>query len=311
MPRLGTESSFGSPNTLERIAPLPDLPGWRAGITARPRVSIIIPAFNAESTLNECLARIFQSAYEAIEVILVDDGSTDSTRAIAASFPARVVPTEGRVGPAAARNLGARLAEGDILFFIDTDVMLRPDSIDRVVKRFEEGDVDAVCGVQAVCMRHRDLVSQYKNLWMRWTYLRLRGDVPLFYTTAAAILRSRFWEAGGFDPAYGTPSLEDTAFGQKLARLGIRVQVQPDLEVEHVKRYSLAGLLQTDFRRAVALSAIEAAAPRRARGRTTAPCRRPTSRASRWPGSGRWRSLPGWPSGHRRSVPWASSRARL
>ena len=80
------------------------------------------------------------------------------------------------------RNLGARAAEGDILFFIDSDVMLRPDSIDRLVRRFADGDVDAVCGVQAADMRHRDLASQYKNLWIRWTYLRLdRRGAALLY----------------------------------------------------------------------------------------------------------------------------------
>jgi GT2 family glycosyltransferase len=218
---------------------------------------MIIPAYNAESTLAECLTRIFESTYEVLEVVLIDDGSTDGTREIAARFTVRLVSTEGRVGPAAARNLGARVAEGDILFFIDTDVMLRPDSIERLVRRFAAGDVDAVCGVQAVETRHRDLFSQYKNLWIRWTYLRLTGEVPLFYTTAAAILRAAFWQAGGFDAGYTTPSLEDTAFGQTLARLGIRVRVQPDLEVEHVKRYSVASLLRTDFRRAVALARLK------------------------------------------------------
>ena len=215
-----------------------------------PRVSIIIPAYNAERTLAECLAHIFRSTYEAFEVVLIDDGSTDGTREIAAGFPVRLVPTKGRVGPAAARNMGAWVSEGDILLFIDTDVMLQPDSIDRMVRRFAGGDVNAVCGVQAVEMRHRNLASRYKNLWIRWTYLRRTGEVPLFYTTAAAIPRALFWQTGGFDVGYSTPSLEDTAFGQKLARLRIRVRVQPDLEVEHVKRYSLASLLRTDFRRA-------------------------------------------------------------
>jgi GT2 family glycosyltransferase len=230
---------------------------WREALPLRPRVSVIIPAHNAETTLAECLTRVFQSAYETFEVVLVDDGSIDGTRAIATAFPVRLVPTGGRIGPAAARNLGARAAEGDILFFIDTDVMLGPDSIDRLVRRFAEGNVDAVCGVQAVDMRHRDLVSQYKNLWMRWTYLRLTGEVPLFYTTAAAIPRALFWQAGGFDTGYTAPSLEDTAFGQKLARLCIRVRVQPDLEVEHVKSYSLVNLLRTDFRRAIALARLK------------------------------------------------------
>ena len=80
-----------------------------------------------------------------------------------------------------------------------------------------DGDVDGFCGVQAAEMRHRDLVSQYKNLWMRWTYLRQSGDVPLFYTTAAAIRRDAFLRVGGFDVGYATPNVEDTAFGQKLA----------------------------------------------------------------------------------------------
>jgi GT2 family glycosyltransferase len=233
------------------------LPEWRVALPSRPRVSIIIPTYNGESTLAECLACVFRSSYEAFEVVLIDDGSTDRTREIAAGFPVRLISTEGRVGPAAARNLGARAAEGDILFFIDSDVMLRPDSLDLLVRRFADGDVDAVCGVQAAAMRHRGLASRYKNLWIRWTYLRLKGEVPLFYTTAAAIPRALFWRAGGFDNGYTAPSLEDTAFGQKLARLGARVRIQPDLEVEHVKRYSLTGLLRTDFRRAVALARLK------------------------------------------------------
>jgi glycosyltransferase involved in cell wall biosynthesis len=222
-------------------------------LEAVPRVSVVIPAYNGEATLVECLVRVFESSYERLEVVLIDDGSTDRTREIAARFPARIESTARRVGPAAARNLGARLAEGDILFFIDADVMLRPDTISRLVGRFARGDCDAVCGVQSAEMRHHSLPSLYKNLWIRSTYLRSTGEVPLFYTTAAAIRRSSFRQAGGFDPGYTTPSTEDTAFGQKLARLGIRVQVQPDLEVEHVKRYTLGSLLRTDLRRAIAL----------------------------------------------------------
>jgi GT2 family glycosyltransferase len=216
-----------------------------------------MPVYNAESTLAECLTRLCNSSYADFEIVLVDDGSTDHSRAIAANFPVRVVPTEGRIGPGAARNLGARAAEGDLIFFIDSDVMVQPDTIARLAARFEVDDIEAVVGVQASDMRYRDLVSQYKNLWMRWTYARLEGDVPLFYTTAAAIKREAFLRSGGFDRGYATPNVEDTAFGQKLARLGMRVRVEPELEVEHVKRYSLWGLLRTDFMRAVSLTRLK------------------------------------------------------
>lgn len=223
-----------------------------------PRVSVVIPVYNAEDILQECLTSLHASSWRDFETILVDDGSTDGTRSIAARFPVRVVSSGGRVGPAAARNLGARMAEGDILFFIDADVMLRPDSLTRMVEQFDSAqDVDAFVGVQSAVMRHRNLVSQYKNIWMRWTYLRQQGDVPLFYTTAAAIRREVFLRAGGFDHGYATPNVEDTAFGQKLQRLGVRVQVQRDLEVEHVKRYSLKTLLRTDFMRAVSLTRLK------------------------------------------------------
>lgn len=222
-----------------------------------PRVSVVIPVYNAEATLAECLTRLHQSTMTDFETIVVDDGSTDRSREIAARFPVSIVPSPGRVGPAAARNLGARAARGDILFFIDSDVMVRPDTLAVLVDGFAHSDVDGFCGVQAAEMRYRDLPSRYKNLWIRWTYLRKTGDVPLFYTTAAALKRDRFLAVGGFDTGYDLPSVEDTAFGQKLARLGVKVRVHPQLEVEHVKRYSLRSLLEVDFRRAVSLARLK------------------------------------------------------
>src|SRR5499425_978232 len=224
---------------------------------ARPRISVVMPVYNAATTLAECLTRLCTSTFGDFEIVIVDDGSTDQSRAIAENFPVRIVPTSGRVGPAAARNLGARMATGEVLFFIDSDVMVRPDTLGLLAESFEAGDVDGLCGVQAAQMRYTNLASQYKNMWMRWTYLRQTGDVPLFYTTAAAIRREAFLRVGGFDQGYATPNVEDTAFGQKLARLGVRVRVHPDLEVEHVKAYSIRGMLRTDFMRAVSLTRLK------------------------------------------------------
>src|SRR5262245_1629380 len=251
-----TEAPHGG---LRRVTSLTRWLSRRKGPAAQaaPKVSVVIPVYNAEATLEECLAKLGRSTFEDFEVVVVDDGSTDGSRGIMARFPVRVVPTSGRVGPAAARNLGAQVATGEILFFIDSDVMVRPDTLAILVGGFARTGLDGFCGVQAAEMRYRDLVSQYKNLWMRWTYLRQTGDVPLFYTTAAAIRRDSFLRVGGFDVGYATPNVEDTAFGQKLRRLGVRVRIHPEVEVEHVKQYSLRGMLRTDFMRAVSLTRLK------------------------------------------------------
>lgn len=252
-------NQMNDPSRTNRVTSMARWLSRRRGAQAAPapRLSVVIPVYNAEATLKECLTRLYESRFRDFETIIVDDGCTDQSPAIAAAFPARIVPTSGRVGPAAARNLGARMAMGELLFFIDSDVMVRPDTLALVAESFEAGDVDGLCGVQAAQMRYTNIASQYKNLWMRWTYLRQTGDVPLFYTTAAAIRREAFLRVGGFDQGYATPNVEDTAFGQKLARLGVRVRVHPDLEVEHVKEYSLGSMLRTDFMRAVSLTRLK------------------------------------------------------
>ena len=227
-----------------------------------PSVSVIIPVHNAAATLKECLTRLGQSIVADFEVIVVDDDSTDHSNEILADFPVRLLQSSKRIGPAAARNLGAQAATAKFLFFIDSDVMVRPETLERLLDAFNRTDVDGLCGVQTAEMRHRNLVSQYKNQWMRWTYLRQAGDIPLFYTTAAAIRRDVFFRAGGFDVGYTSPNVEDTAFGQKLKRLGIRVQVHPGLQVEHVKHYSLWDLLRTDFIRAVSLTRLKLRHPK-------------------------------------------------
>lgn len=227
--------------------------------TATPRISIVMPVYNSERLLGECLAAVNASTFRDYEVIVVDDSSTDRSREIAAAHGARVVPSGGRLGPGRARNKGVEHVRGDIVFFIDSDVVVRPDTLGRLVAAFDrDPGVAGLMAVQSPTMRFRNLCSVYKNLWMYYTYVRRAGqDVPLFYTTAAAIRRDAFIASGGFDVNYVDPNIEDTDYGQKLASQGFRVQILPDLEVEHVKGYDLAGLLRVDFLRSMSLARLK------------------------------------------------------
>jgi GT2 family glycosyltransferase len=232
-------------------------PDGRAAAT--PKISVVMPCYNAERLLPECLAALRASRGVDFELVLVDDSSTDRSRAIAEEHGATVVPSGGRLGPAGARNVGVEHARGGIIFFVDSDVMVRPDTLARLADAFDRDPaLDGVIAVQAPAMRFRNICSLYKNLWMYWTYVRRAGeDVPLFYTTAAAIRRQAFVDSGGFDLNYTNPNVEDTDYGQKLARLGYRIRILPDLEVEHVKGYDLAGLLRVDFLRSMSLARLK------------------------------------------------------
>src|SRR5215831_3669837 len=95
-------------------------------------ISVIIPVYNSARYLRACLQQLCLSNITDYEYIVVDDGSTDASPEVAREYGATVLHTGQRRGPAYARNLGAREAKGDILFFIDADVCVYPDTLERV-----------------------------------------------------------------------------------------------------------------------------------------------------------------------------------
>lgn len=236
-----------------------------------PFLSIVIPARDAAATLPETLASVARlAATRPFEAILVDDGSSDATAAIAAAAGARVVPCEGR-GVADARNTGARVARGDVVLFADADVILPVDTIEVLHDRLVVKGYDACTGRLSHVHRHAGFASQYKNLWMAFTYESLPEDVTLFYTSASAIRRELFLELGGFSKSFVAPSVEDTAFGQVLGDHGCRVAAEQRLAVEHLKAYTPREVLQLDFQRSRALTRVFLGRGRRAarRGNTS------------------------------------------
>jgi glycosyltransferase involved in cell wall biosynthesis len=101
-------------------------------------ISIVIPAYNGGHSLDQCLDAIGRLIAPPDEVIVVDDGSTDGSIEHAAAPAIRFQRTRGRKGPAAARNIGAGVATGDIVLCLDSDVCVHADGIDRVQVRAAE-----------------------------------------------------------------------------------------------------------------------------------------------------------------------------
>jgi GT2 family glycosyltransferase len=224
-----------------------------------PSVSAIMPVYNGSAYLETTLPPLIAMlGRDLLEVIVVDDSSTDGSSAIAERMGAEVIPSGGRLGPAAARNLAAGRARGDVLFWIDVDVRLHADAAGKVRRAFAESDVAAVFGSYDDRPSDPGFWSQYKNLLHHYTHQRAGREASTFWTGCGAVRREAFLSAGGFDGRrYPLPSIEDIEFGYRLRARGGRIGVLHDLQGTHFKRWTLAELLRTDiFQRAIPWSRL-------------------------------------------------------
>lgn len=214
----------------------------------KPAISLVIPVYNAAEHLRTCLEHLARSTVPGLECIVVDDGSSDESARIAREFGARVVDAGKQGGPARARNLGAKEARGELLLFIDADVCVYPDTLEKIVTAFEEDpEMAALIGSYDDSPPSKGFISQYKNLMHCFVHQHGRRHASSFWSGCGAIRRSVFFEHGGFDESYGRPAVEDIEFGYRLVRAGRKVILDRTLQVKHLKRWTLAGLLKTDI----------------------------------------------------------------
>src|SRR4051812_34634741 len=96
----------------------------------QPLISIVIPVYNGEAFMEQAIESALGQTWPRTEVVVVDDGSSDQSAEIAASYPVKLVK-QGNEGVAAARNRGVDEAEGDLLSFLDQDDMIRPEKLER------------------------------------------------------------------------------------------------------------------------------------------------------------------------------------
>ena len=179
---------------------------------------------------------------------MVDDGSTDDTVAVAQSFGARVLRTEKRSGPARARNIGAHAAGGTILYFIDADVCVYPNTLARVLDDFQQDpELAALIGSYDSSPSKQDFLSQYKNLMHCFVHQSSRRQACTFWSGCGAILKNIFLEHSGFDESYQRPAIEDIELGYRLFRAKRKLILDSRLQVKHQKAWSFFGLVKTDI----------------------------------------------------------------
>lgn len=214
-----------------------------------PRVSVIVPFFNQPELLPKCIESILASTYKDIEIIAVDDCSTDDSWDRISTQNVKGISTLKNVGPAAARNLGAKLARGEFLFFFDSDVSVKPNVIEQTVKIFDENpELAAVFGAYTVEPMYSNFFTVYKNLVHHFTHYISRRRVHTFWAGCGAIRKDVFLKLGGFDESYSAPCVEDIELGYRLTENGYKVKLEPSIQVTHGKKYDLKSLIISDLK---------------------------------------------------------------
>jgi GT2 family glycosyltransferase len=220
-----------------------------------PAAAVIVPVHDGERTLARCLEALFASKdLLSLEVIVVDDASTDASRDVAARFPCRLLPLASRQGPAAARNRGAEASGADRLVFVDSDVLVRPETLAALVRTLDEAP--AAFATYARDPREPGFpTALYHALSVR--SLRDTAErTTVFYSYCAAIRRDVFRELGGFDEGFTSATFEDVELGARLSRRGERIVHRRDLEVTHAVRYTSVGLARAYFRKSRDLATL-------------------------------------------------------
>lgn len=220
-----------------------------------PRYSVVIPVRNGEDVISACLEALADQSVgaEAYEVLVVDDKSTDGTAAVVEKFAnerVRLIAGEGR-GPAAARNLGASQARGEILLFTDADCEPKPDWIEKLTAPLEDPAISGTRGLYDC--KQPEWTARFAQLEYEQKYQILAKDefVDFVDTSAAAYRKSIFEEFGGFSDKFGAAANEDTDFSFQLARAGHKLVFCDDAFVYHQHPAQLSSYLSRKYKTAL------------------------------------------------------------
>jgi hypothetical protein len=197
-------------------------------LRASPRLSVIVPVYNGRMHISRCLEGLCLSEYSDFEVIVVDDCSTDNTELIVGRYPVRCVRTPRTLGPA---------------------VVLPPTALGIIAAEFDrDPQLAAMFGSYDEEPAWDDFCSQYKNLMHSYVHQKSNVRATTFWAGCGAVHKEIFIQAGGFDfNRYRKPSIEDIELGYRLVQAGQHIQLNKQLQVKHLKRWTLRSMIQTDI----------------------------------------------------------------
>lgn len=223
-------------------------------------ISAIMPVYNGQDFIIKSLPPLIElmKKGDIDEVLVVDDSSTDNTCVLAREMGAEVMPSGGRLGPGAARNKAAEIARGNILWFIDADVIVHADAARHLIDNFRDPEIVALFGSYDDKPPAQNFLSQYKNLVHHFYHHRGKREASTFWSGCGAVRKQAFLDVGGFDiERYTRPSIEDIELGYRLIKAGGKILLVPELQSTHLKVWRFINLIHTEvFCRAIPWSKL-------------------------------------------------------
>jgi glycosyltransferase involved in cell wall biosynthesis len=220
-------------------------------------ITVVIPVRNSPGQLRQCLEALLQNDLTDVDILVIDDASTDGTGQVVQSVAQEQgkrlrclrLPLQSR--PAAARNEGMRQARTPYVLFLDADIILPPETISQVRETLAAHDgqpeVIGVMGVYSENIPFPEFISNFKNMHVCFLHKTTPTVSPYLHTPILCIRRDILEKSGGFDTSLATA--EDFRLGLQLGSQGYRFIIDRRIRGIHLKRLSLRGLLKEDARR--------------------------------------------------------------
>lgn len=189
-----------------------------------PLISCIVPVFNGERYLGEALESILKQRYQPLEIIVVDDGSTDGTAAVMDHYPGKVcLLRQANAGTAAARNFGLNAAKGEFVAFLDADDLWHPEKLERQMARFQTSPELDYC------------VAHVQNFWVpelieeerRFRDHRISKALPGYSTGTLLARRDLFDTVGWFNATIR--HADDTEWFLRASEHGATMELLSDV----------------------------------------------------------------------------------
>ena len=212
-------------------------------------ISVIIPCYNSAHTITVCLDAILQSEFSNYEIIVVDDNSSDNTRQIVSDYDCQLISLPQHQGAGYARNVGAKASRGNILFFTDADCVLQKDTLGIISETMSSVDYDVMIGGTYTRQSYdNDFFSRFQSLFIHYSETKHLNDPDYIATHALAMHAVLFHQHDGFNNRV-FPILEDVEYSHRLRRSGVKLMMNPSLQVQHIFNFSFLRSMQNAIRK--------------------------------------------------------------